>query len=308
MSQELRASEHAPLRVSLSKSKSSAGNLHTQFVVGIGPFENIKSFILQRPWSPIVWEGGIRRGSNFESSSLIALDFDSGEWGLEDAIKYCEVNGLRSIIGTTKSHQVAKKTPTGAESPPVDRFRVIIQASECKSKDDFKYTMKTFMQSVPADKSCCDTARFYYPCKEIVWANFEGKPADWLTAPFDETDEYKELLNRRICESEYRETPPLIVGYITYGAKYPNRHKTCYIVGAELAKRGFDAEEIVQMLISVKSPLLVIGVDDVRRCIHNAAAAVGQRFKKVISLKQRSQAKNDDRSHGESTHGADNIS
>lgn len=293
--------DYQPIRVSLSSSRSMQGSAHTSFVVGIGPFENIKSFILQRPWSPIVWKNNKRHSRNFESSSLISLDFDSGEWTLNDAIKYCETTGLRAIIGTTKSHQLAKVKESGAIDPAVDRFRLIIHADTCTSKDDFRYTMKTFMENVPADKSCKDLARFYYPCKEIIWANFEGKLASWLQCSFDETEEYRDMVNQRVCESEYREVPPLIIGYLNYGAKYPHRHKTCYIIGAELAKRGFGSEEIINMFVQAQSPLLVIGIDDVRRCVENAANAVGERFQKVISLKQRSAQAHADRSDSQST-------
>lgn len=249
---------------------------HNNFLVAHGPFENTPNFINKKPWSPIVWHGGRRAKSNFLSASLVALDFDSGEWTLEDGIQYALAANLSTVIATTKSHRKEKNG-----QPACDRFRMVIAAEQTTSLDDFEYTMKVFMTEVPCDKSCKDGGRFYFPCRELVWQKFDGNRAKWLTCPYEETHEAKELAFGDVDPEDMRNLgalPHYVWTYIAYGSK-TERHKAAYIVACEMANYGFTEPEILGLLVKHKSPLLNIGEgkDDVRRCIANGAAKVEQR-------------------------------
>lgn len=229
-------------------------------------------------WSPIVWKGGQREKAAFESCSLVALDFDSGEWSLDDAMQYVQHIGCAALVATTKSHR--KPKISGAKKlPPCDRFRLVMAADPCTSLDDYEYTMRQYVAALPADKSCVDGARYYFPCSEVAWYQ-DGSRVSWLECPWDETAEAKEMAFGGPCDPEdYRNLwslPYYIDAYILYGA-LEERHKKAYIVGCELARRGFQPFEIMQLLHAKKSPLLNIGEgkDHVGRCIENACKRVG---------------------------------
>lgn len=133
--------------------------------------EKFEHLIVQKMWSPSTFrliDGKIVRSSrNWEGCSLLSYDIDQ-DMSLEEAIKKFE--NFNCIIATTKSHQKQKGT-----KPPVDRFRLIFFLNEhIYDKNIYISVWRNFIQKhqIPADKSCKDLARFYFPSKEIV---FRGK-------------------------------------------------------------------------------------------------------------------------------------
>lgn len=246
--------------------------LHTDFYA-------LQSLIVKpQVWSPIVWAGGKRNKESFSSSQLIALDFDSGEWSLGDAIEYVQQLAVAAVVATTKSHR-REKVSGAKRSPPCDRYRMVLLADVCTSRDDFEYTMRSYAQSVPCDAACVDGARYYFPCNEVAWYQ-DGAAASWLACPFEETAEAKALAYSAPCDpADYRNLwslPFNVAVYIMHGALH-ERHKKAYIVGCELARRGFGPDEILELFRQKRSPLLHIGEgkDHVGRCIENACKRVG---------------------------------
>lgn len=255
-----------------------AANLKTFFALVADFYALQHTIVKPQVWSPLVWRGGQRQKDAFQSCQLVALDFDSGEWTLDDAIQYVQTLGVAALVATTKSHRRAK-TSGGKTSPPCDRFRLVIMADTCTSLDDYEYTMRQYVADLPADRACVDGARYYFPCTEVAWYQ-DGGRASWLTCPWVETAEARELAFGGPCDPEdYRNLwslPYQVTVYILYGALY-ERHKKAYIVGCELARRGFQPHEIMSLLKAKKSPLLNIGEgkDHVGRCIENACKRVG---------------------------------
>ena len=122
-------------------------------------------WIASHAWSPCVWNNGHRLEANFLFSDFCALDFDSGEWGIEDARAMLEKNDLAGIVGTTKSH---------TSTDP--RFRVVMPWRERISDvSAYKQNMKRLTEHMPADKAAKDAARFFWPCTEIVFYRPGGK-------------------------------------------------------------------------------------------------------------------------------------
>ena len=89
----------ADIAVSFSREAASFdASKHFKFLVAHGPFENIQNFISKKPWSPIVWANGYRAKKNFVSSSVISLDFDDGDWTVQDAIDWVVSTGVALLI------------------------------------------------------------------------------------------------------------------------------------------------------------------------------------------------------------------
>lgn len=119
-------------------------------------------------WSGIVWKDGERRGANFLHSDLCVLDFDDGEMTLEQAQEsFCD---LVHVIGTTKSHQLAKDG-----KPACDRFRVIFPwAERITDPDVYAVNMEALCRKYPMDAKTKDLARYFFPCTKIVSVCHEG--------------------------------------------------------------------------------------------------------------------------------------
>jgi hypothetical protein len=261
------------ITVSFSRNAGFNPRDHNDFLVAHGPFQNVPNFLTKRAWSPVVFKDGRRKRANFLSSSLVALDFDSGEWSCGDAVKYAELHNYMAVVATTKSHSVAKDG-----KPACDRFRLVIAAEKTTSLDDYEYTMKRFMFETPADKACKDGGRFFFPCKSVYWTKFEGTLAQWSPCPYEDTAAGREEAYGTVDEDDMRNLvtlPHYVWTYIVRGAA-SERHKAAYMVACELTKRGFTEEEIMTLLKRHRSPLLDIGEgkDHVSRCIWNGAARV----------------------------------
>lgn len=238
------------------------------FLTKSGLFESLAPHLTTAVWSPIVWRDGVRLQDNFLHTDLIGLDFDDGELTLEAAIEFFKNADLRTIIGTTKSHQKEKRTPSGSVSPACDRFRVIIEAERCDSLADYRYTNHVFMNNLPADKSCKDGGRYFAPCREIVWQGGSVR-AKWLTAPPKPKPVKKEFASTQM--------PNWVRQAINVGPGVnESRHRTCYAVGAELSKLGWDVDTITETIM--RGPMSAIGRGDVVRAVENGIAAAERDF------------------------------
>jgi hypothetical protein len=94
-----------------------------KFWQGFAISQKITPFILRRVWSPCVWDGGRRREQNFAFAGWGALDFDDGRYTLEQA--KTDWREFIHVMGTTKSHQVAKNGGAAC-----DRFRILFPWEE----------------------------------------------------------------------------------------------------------------------------------------------------------------------------------
>jgi hypothetical protein len=261
----------------------ATGRIANKFVRASGLFQDLHKIVLHKAWSPILFKDNYRLRRNFDSADLLALDFDSGEWTLEDAKKWVIENDFAAMIATTKSHQKVK-----GNGFICDRFRIIIRSSApVYDSESYEYTMKTLINSVPADKSCKDAARFFYPCASMFLQTNGENRFNWLTCPIEESASVKSTVNAEKALNDWRDVhkiSPVIWGHIMWGCKPPGRHKLCYIIGANLGMRGFGSNEIIRLLKENNSPLMAIGEQDALRAIINGINRGIDEFKSDESL------------------------
>lgn len=136
----------------------------------------IERAITSRVWSPACFTGGVRLEKNFLGSYICALDFDAPNTPLHCAIE--QFKDYSHIIGTTKSHQKEKNGIT------CDRYRVVLWFDRLVTDlAEYKHNMTLQISAYYADKACKDGARFFFPCKEIVSSNGNGKLVPVETLP-----------------------------------------------------------------------------------------------------------------------------
>lgn len=261
--------------LSLSRNPDKRAYYQNAFRVTKRDFQALPDYITNEVWSPIVWEKGIRKKAHFQLTNLMAFDFDSGEWTLEDARDWCEGLATPYIIGTTKSHQIAKKSGDSV-TVACDRFRVILLAKECTDVEDYEYTMRSIMDEIPCDISCKDGARFFFPCTKITYANF-GKRLErvgWVKCPPEETRAAKMEAAIRAGKNADNSAvwPRWLKRAIESGASSGSRHVTLYRIGCYFGLSNKSDEWIAALIM--KTPLAEIGEADVRRAITNGRERV----------------------------------
>lgn len=141
-------------RIQLSISKDLQG-----FIPVSLDFNKLEDITCCKNYSAITFKNNYRTISNFQEAELCILDFDEN-LTLENAKKIFAK--YKAIIVTTKSHQKGEKN--GKKIKEQDKFRVILRFSE-PIKDYKIYTnlMKKLTSKYKSDKSCTDSARFFYP-------------------------------------------------------------------------------------------------------------------------------------------------
>lgn len=267
--------------LSVSLSSSLTPSHHGQFSTVFPSEKNIGDIVGSRAWSPITWNGGVRRRDNFQSAAAAALDFDDGRFTLADAIAYFTTLEIAHVIGTTKSHQVPK-----GRLPAVDRFRVVLPAaSVLTDRGDFEAHMRRLVQDFGADESCVDAGRFFWPCRQIVSCRLDNTwhRLHWLKGLPAEADALRE--RRRVIVSQMRACrehgtlPHWIARILAGDDNVPSgiRHKTVYKLGARLALAGWDEDKIVAAVM--KTSLKEIGGADVRRAARNGIEAARVEWK-----------------------------
>lgn len=120
-------------------------------------------------WSPSVFkidqDGKMRRRTDsFESSDVVAIDIDEG-LSIADAIERLNAQGFGYVIGTTRHHQKEKNG-----KPACDRYRIVLMLEQVvESGEQYKSLLRRLREELfpELDKSCIDSARFFFPCISI---------------------------------------------------------------------------------------------------------------------------------------------
>lgn len=254
--------------VSVSRNPAFDPKRQTHFdereVKGLAGFSDI---ITSSPWSPIIWTGGQRLKANFKSCKYAALDFDDGEWTIAVAVKWCQDMGLAAIIGTSKSHQIPKNG-----KPAVDRFRVVVPFdSVITERHHYEGRMQELHATMPCDKSCSDAARFFWPCRDVVYRQLGRGLAAGAPGKYQKVEVKRKIQDTLADIGVGGLLPPWIQAYLAHGAPHGLRHVACYKLGANLYWAGYDLDDIVALVLG--SPLASIGEDDVRRAVGNGYGA-----------------------------------
>lgn len=202
----------------------------------------LKETILTCAWSPIVWKNNYAKTDNFESSSFLALDFDTpGEETMEE-INH-SLQDHKRIIATTKSHNILKNGIV------CDRFRLIIPFTKTITDyKTYKYTYQRALDKYPwADKSCTDGARFFFPSKEVVFFDRESE-YKWevLEPAFDpEADKFVRL-------PPTGKIPLWCLKFINDGVVGHSRNMTLLGVCCELFRQGFVEADVRRIVMRAK--------------------------------------------------------
>lgn len=141
-------------------------------------FNTLHNYTANNRYSNSFFVDGKRKGENcigFGSLLIFDVDNDKSNLPLEEAIEQC--SDFKSLIVTTKSHQVVKNNQA------MDRFRIIIPMTdnlELDNKKDYPhiymYISKLLGITEYIDTACKDVARMYQPNpKQIVhYSNSEN--------------------------------------------------------------------------------------------------------------------------------------
>lgn len=231
---------------------------------------DVASIVVKNCWSPISWNGGLRKGDNFLEAGLCALDFDSPNYSLRQCIT--DHRGFIHLIGTTKSHQKEKRGVV------CDRFRLVIPFMEVVNKSaDYKSAISHAILKYQSDEACSDLARFYYPCKEIVSLSEDGQSFQVMR---DKNELFiKSDLHGSIRNAPFRTPPGWVLAVLRNGVPLGSRHHTCLRIAVALSARGFSEEEILKIIC--QSPFGCfpdIGFEELTRTISNAVQWVQEKM------------------------------
>lgn len=229
------------MRISLSKNPAGEAWQQRYFSpVMLPSMRMLAKHMLSGSWSPIIWREGYRKSDNFLSCDFLVLDCDDGSWTLDSAKLWLLMNDYRGIIGTTKSHQIAK-----GGKPACDRFRVVVPWHETITNyDNYRANMEHILKTIPADKACKDGARFFYPCKKIEYFQ-DGKPFTWRTFP---------PVVRRPPDRYYSQNgvlPRFLRDMISFPPAEGSRNKHCFSVAFAMARYGFSEADAIDAVRSM---------------------------------------------------------
>lgn len=132
----------------------------------LNTFEDIVKVTRTYNYSPFIFKDDIRKGENFLGATLLIIDVDDG-FSIDEAKE--KLAGYKSIIVTTKSHQLDEKN--GKSIKKCDRYRILIQLEEeIYDKEVYKKVISKLIEEFNGDRACKDIARFYYHNqKQIVY-------------------------------------------------------------------------------------------------------------------------------------------
>ncbi len=198
--------------------------------------------------SPIAFRDGHRHGDNFLSANWIGLDFDEGPTLDEMTRLVCDVT---HVIGTTKSHQIAK-----GKHPACDRFRVFLKlprAITCAK--EYKDILRFYVDRYESDTACIDAARFFWPCKQII-SCWDGGDGDEYTIDIKKKEVSKGGKSYFDLSTDGTKTlpPPWVRHWLEFGAPQGQKNNTCLKIGIWLTRCGYSHQEIVDAIMQSPIP------------------------------------------------------
>lgn len=224
------------------------------------PLEDIAHTICEWSWSPITFQEGYRHGDNFQHARFAVFDIDNDEehtLSLEDALVFFK--DYRHIIATSRSHQIEKNKLI------TDRYRVIIPFDrDVQDAEVYSTIMLSLRKQWPfIDRRCVDTARFFFPCTDIIAINEEGQMIE-ADAEFYKTDVVKDIkpkANDAIKDIRDQLTRPTLK-FLLEGAEPGQWHSSFFKAVSNLKECGYDEAEIREKLEVMCTAIGSAGLDD----------------------------------------------
>lgn len=163
-------------------------------------FNDIHTITASKNYSPFIFNDEKRNQVNSNTQNLICFDIDD-TMELKKAIEIC--SRFKSLIVTTKSHQVNKKGLI------CDRYRIIIPIDKYIPKEQFKSFYKNLSKYLTLDNAidtaCNDVSRFFYPNpKQEVYYSTSSViiSFDEVTPVLDEVVIVNNYENRELLNNE----------------------------------------------------------------------------------------------------------
>lgn len=196
-------------------------------------FYQFSQNLLYGLWAPGLFKGDTRANANLESIQLLVLDVDSGCTLDEARVHFAP---YKHVIGTSRSHGIEKGGVV------CDRFRVILFLDKPATTDsEFKeYWFAAFERWPFIDKQCKDSARFFFPCKEIVSTNEGGalftERVAHKSTPVASTRRQASTSGRGRLSKATRE-------FLIEGASPGEWHGALFKAAIDFKEQGYDIDE-----------------------------------------------------------------
>jgi hypothetical protein len=204
------------------------------------PLDSMAELISRFCWSPIVWKNGVRLSENFWFSDIVALDFDTPEYSLDQALnEWCDTV---HIIGTTASHRKEKNGVV------CDRFRIIsIWDQAITNPELYTASLKKLMRenrAEYADDKCVDGARFFFPCLDIISVTAEGEAVESV----------KEIPKQARSEPTMLSMlPSRALKFLQKAVPAGTRNFSTYKFAFDCARCGYKAEHVIDWVRKSKT-------------------------------------------------------
>lgn len=196
-------------------------------------------------WSPMVFKPGTTRASkNFDHTSFMVFDFDSG-YTLEEA--KIEFAGVKHIIATTRNHQREK------HGLVCDRFRVICPLDKpISNPTEYQKIWDFYSNSISGlfphnDQQTKDLARIYFRSIDLISIiDDESTPCLNQHSQFLEreaTESYTvyhtKLKSLRLSQST--------ISFMLYGAPQGKFNKSLCSAAFEFARKGIPEDTLISL-------------------------------------------------------------
>lgn len=223
----------------------------------------IANCITRFAWAPASFRNGYRNRENFLGANWLGLDFDSPEISLAEVQK--SVCDMVHVLGITRNHQIPK------DGVKCDRFRLLLKTERVMIGPEVVATLRHLAKIWPIDESCIDTARHFFPCREIISVSAEGfmqeimPPAAIRPRAAPKRYRRNKMVRPRTIEALRKPFP--------HGAK--NQH--CFMVAKDLYDAGYEFNDIYAAIVN--SPTYGGAVEhdlgqEISRCIENGISSV----------------------------------
>jgi hypothetical protein len=222
------------LSFSYSKNKS-----RTAYHICQG-WELLKRAMIKVDWSPIVYFGNYRDGDNFAFSDFMGLDFDNTQPIAEIAEIFRD---SAFIIGTTRNHMREKDGVIG------ERFRLVVPwERRITDRDEYLASIAAYIKKYSSDTQCCDAARLFYPCREIVHS--QNPDPDLELATITQPVPRPEYVPRICSVSSKRMLNNKTLRLMQSGILFPGmqRDDSIYRASLDMFSCGYDLDEVVDKM------------------------------------------------------------
>jgi len=213
----------------------------------INSANDLAKLVVKYSNSPCLWAHGIRLKVNFRRAYWVGLDFDKIVT-LDYAIQ--TFGDFIHVIATTKSHGIKEG----------DRFRVFLKLKDvCTNQHDYEATVSLLIKQHGADPACCDAARLFFKCKEIISVNYSGKLLPIVDAAKAELkkqkniEKYKQNIAQNYAPGRF--IPGATKHKLDFGVPNGTRNPEVYKVAKVLGRCGYSESEALEIILSSRIPL-----------------------------------------------------